>query len=109
MESPLTQEDFNHTYEIMFNLEHDTWEEVDQYNAESMFNRMKEFEQVLLGMDLQELNASLNYFEHCPILRIRRDFADKNYIEFTPQLMELFKVEALGLIDWYIKGKGELL
>ena len=102
MESPLTQEDFNHTDEIMFG-------EVDEYNAKSMFNRMKEFEQVLLGMNLQELNASLNYFEHCPILRVRRDFADKNFIEFTPQQMELFKVEALGLIDWYIKGKGELL
>ena len=102
MESPLTQEDFNHTYEIMFG-------EVDEYNAKSMFKRMKEFEQVLLELNVDELNASLNYFEHCPILRIRSDFANKNYIEFTPQQMELFKVEALGLIEWYIKGKGELL
>ena len=109
MESPLTQEDFNHTYEIMFDLEHDTWEEVDQYNDKSMFKHMQEFEQVLLRMDLQELNASFSYFEHCPILRIRRDFADKNFIEFTPQQMELFKVEALGLIEWYIKGREELL
>ena len=74
-----------------------------------MFKHMQEFEQVLLRMDLQELNASFSYFEHCPILRIRRDFADKNFIEFTPQQMELFKVEALGLIEWYIKGREELL
>ena len=102
MESPLTQEDFNHTYEIMFG-------QVDEYNANRMFKHMQDFEQVLLKFDVNELNASLSYFEHCPILRIRRDFADKNLIEFTPQQMELFKVEALGLIEWYIKGKGELL
>lgn len=102
MESPLTQEDFNHTYEIMFG-------QVDEYNANSMFKHMQDFEQVLLKFNVNELNASLSYFEHCPILRIRRDFADKNLIEFTPQQMELFKVEALGLIEWYIKGREELL
>ena len=102
MESPLTQEDFNHTYEIMFG-------QVDEYNANSMFKHMQDFEQVLLKFNVNELNASLSYFEHCPILRIRRDFADKNFIEFTPQQMELFKVEALGLIEWYIKGREELL
>ena len=102
MESPLTQEDFNHTYEIMFG-------QVDEYNAKSMFKHMQDFEQVLLQLGIDELHASLSYFENCPILRIRRDFADKNYIEFTPQQMELFKVEALGLIDWYIKGREELL
>ena len=33
MESALTQEEFNNTYEIMFDLEHDTWKEIDKYNA----------------------------------------------------------------------------
>tara|TARA_B100000519_G_C14073872_1_gene358116 strand:- start:59 stop:388 length:330 start_codon:yes stop_codon:yes gene_type:complete len=109
MESALTQEEFNNTYEIMFDLERDTWKEIDKYNANSMFKHMQNFDQVLLKFDVDELNASLSYFENCPILRIRRDFADKNFIEFTPQQMELFKVEALGLIEWYIKGREELL
>tara|TARA_R110002020_G_scaffold223030_2_gene432027 strand:+ start:1748 stop:2053 length:306 start_codon:yes stop_codon:yes gene_type:complete len=101
MESPLTQKDFNLTYEYMFG-------KVNKYDADKMFTHMKDFETMIAHWPLDSLYGIQEYLVSCPILRKRQDIAEKQLIEYTPQQMELFTLEAEGLVDWYIKGKEEL-
>ena len=100
MDSPLTQEDFNITYEYMFG-------EVNK-DANKMFNDVKDFEMRMRNYSLEQLHGVLEYLTHYPLLRKRQDMAEKQLVEYTPQQMELFTIEAEGLVNWYIGCKEEL-